>query len=251
MKSSRVLILLVVSIISLPGYYSKAQFMDFGPARDFIELDAHLQVGGSGIFQNYMKKFPQIKELNTMDGTSYGIGARAVFGIRDFLGIGTELNLNIDGYSMDVAVLNDEGTNVSNVFLRNRYLYANIPVFVSFRFNALGSIRLHFDVGLYYSYGLLGKQSQSIYSNILNELGQLVPQNVFQKPHYFNSYDTFINSFYHNDIGLYLATGIRLGRHITVGAKCGIGMKNISFTDGLKNPAVRNYNIQGYAGYQF
>lgn len=251
MKSVRVFILLIFSVVALSSYHSRAQFIDFGPARDFLEFDAHVHVGGSGVFQNYIKKFPQIRELNTMAGTSYGAGARAVFGLRDFLGLGTELNLNLDGYSMDFAISNEDGTNISNVFLRNRYLYAHIPLFISFRFNVSGSIRLHFDLGLYYEYGLFGKQSQSIYSNELNELGQLVPLNVFQKSNYFNSTETFINSFYHSDLGLHLALGLRLGRHITVGAKFGIGMKNISFTDGIKNPSVRNYNIWGVAGYQF
>lgn len=237
--------------ISLVYTNANGQFINFGPAKDFLELDVHFQAGGSGVFQNYMKKFPEIKELNTMASTSYGIGARAVFGIKDFIGFGTELNLKLDGYNLDLAVSNDNGTNVSNIFLHNRYLYAHIPVFVSFRFNASTAVRWNVDFGMYYEYGFAGKQKQSIYTTSLNELGQLVPQEVYLDPSYFVSDETFINSFFRSDIGFHIATGLRLGRHINVSAKLDLGIKNISYTDGLVNPSIYNYNVTGCVGYEF
>lgn len=251
MKFSRVFSITILLIVSLSTTKISAQFVNFGKAEDFLEIDVHAQVGGSGVFQNYMKCFNQIQELNTTAGTAYGIGARAVFGISNFLGLGTELNLNLDCYNMDLAVNDNSISSVSNIFLHNRYLYAEIPVFVSFRFNASNTVRLNLDLGIYYQYGLGGNQKQSIYNTTLNELGQLVPQTVYIQPKYFDSRETFINSFSRSDIGLHFSPGLRFGKHINIAAKLGVGFKNISYTDGIVNPAIRNYTILGCVGYQF
>lgn len=251
MAFTRFLFCLILFTVASVNTVVSAQFVNFGAPKKFIELEVHFDVGGSGVFQNYMKCFNQIKELNTTAGTSFGIGSKAVFGVSDFLGFGTELNFVLNRYSIDFAVTNAEVSSVSNIFLRNRYTYANIPVFVSFRFNASNSVRWNINLGVYYEYGLFGNQKQTIYNTSMNELGQLVPQTVEIKPAYFGSDETFINSFYHSDLGFHFSTGLTFGGHITIGAKLNLGFKNISYTDGLINPSIHNYSIMGSIGYQF
>lgn len=226
-------------------------FINFGPAKQFVELDVHLLAGGSGVTQNYQGSFAEIRELNESMGSSFGVGAGAVFGLSDFLGLGTQLNFTFNHNKMTIAVSSDGVTSVSNVFLSNRYLYANIPVFLSFRFNVLGSIRWNVDAGMYYSYGLTGSQKQSIFNSTVNDLGQLISRVVETKPDYFGSTQTFINSFYRSDLGLHLATGLQFGRHITLGCQFQVGFKNVAYTSGVINPNVHNISLLASVGYKF
>lgn len=242
----------LVIMLILPAGRAHAQgFVSFAPAKQFVEVDVHLLGGGSGLTQNYASCFDEIRELNTSMGGSYGVGAGAVFGLNSFLGLGTEFNLLLNHCSMDMAVSNDDATTVSNIFLRNRYCYANIPVFLSFRFHVFGPVRWNVDAGLFYQYGLSGSQSQTIFNSEINDLGQLVPSVVKSKPDYFNSKDTFINSFRRSDIGLHLSTALQFGNHFAVGARLQVGFKNVARTDGIVSPRIHNYNFSALAAYKF
>lgn len=249
---TRIASLLVASAMFLIPSVAKADgFISFAPPRQFVELDLHLLGGTTGITQNYQGSFPQIRELNASMGAGYGVGAGAVFGFSSFLGLGTQLNLNLCHNKLNIAVSNDDITSVSNIFISNRYLYANIPVYLSFRFNLLGSLRWNVDTGFYYSYGLTGKQKQTIYNSTVNELGQLVPRVVETKPDYFHSDATFINAYNRSDIGLHLATGLQFGRHITLGCQFQIGFKNVAYTSGIVNPNIHNLSLLASLGYKF
>ncbi len=228
-----------------------AQFVNHAPAKKFVEVDAHVFGGTTGITQNYASKFSEITECNADNGTGYGLGAGAVFGLRQWFGFGTEANILVGHNKVNMAVSNHENVSMSNIFVRNRYTYINFPVFLSFRFNILDGMRWNVDVGLYYSYGIWGKQKQTIYNSTLNDLGQLVPRTVVTNCSYFNSSSTFINSYRRNDIGLHLATALQFGNHFFIGARCQIGFKNVSFNSGLVNPNIHNFNFMGSAGYKF
>lgn len=244
-------LLLASALFFVPSRAKADGFISFAPASQFVELDLHILAGGTGITQNYQKSFPQIRELDASMGAGYGVGAGAVFGFSSFLGLGTQLNLTTCHNKLNIAVSNDDVTSVSNIFISNRYLYANIPVYLSFRFNLLGSLRWNVDAGFYYSYGLTGKQKQTIYNSTVNDLGQLVPRVVETKPDYFHSEATFINAFYRSDIGLHLGTGLQFGRHITLGCQFQVGFKNVAYTSGLINPNIHNLNIMAMLAYKF
>lgn len=74
-----------------------------------------------------------------------GLGAKAVFGIRDFFGIGTAANFFWNQYNIDMAVVGADNTSMSAVFVNNRNFTFNVPVFVSFRFNVAHSVRWNVD----------------------------------------------------------------------------------------------------------
>ena len=116
-------------------------FVDFGPAEKFIEPEIHLLAGSSSVTQNYRSCFPEIKDLNINMGFSGGIGGSAVFGLSNFLGLGTSLDVMVNNYNIDMAVVGPNNLSVSSLFINNRAYYLNVPVFVSFRFNPMRSMR--------------------------------------------------------------------------------------------------------------
>lgn len=244
-------VLLSAAMLLTAFRLTATDFVDHGPAPKFVEIDVHLIGGGSGMTQNYGSKFAEIREVSSSMGGMYGVGAGAVFGMNSLIGLGTELNFTFNENKTDVAVSNDDVTSVSNVFLTNRYVYGNIPVYIQFRFNLSESIRWTVNAGMYYSYGLGGKQKQTIYNSTVNELGQLVPRVVETKPDFFHSDETFINAFNRSDIGLHLATGLNFGRHIMVGVRLQAGFKNISRASGIVNPDLHNLSLAATLGYRF
>ncbi|MDE6651168.1 MAG: PorT family protein [Paramuribaculum sp.] len=249
MKKNVLRMAVSVVLAALPAMAS-AQFISYAPAKKFMELDAHIFAGTTGIIQNYGSKFSSLTEVTADNGAGVGGGFGAVFGLREWVGFGTELNLLFCNNKLNMAVSNAEAVSMSNIFVRNRYTYLNIPLFMSFRFNILPGLRWNVDAGLYYSYGLSGRQHQTIYRSYVNDLGQLVPVTVHSKTGYFTNSETFINSFYRGDIGLHLATAIQFGNHFFVGMRFQVGMKNISYNQGILNPNIHNLNFLGCVGYK-
>lgn len=233
---------------------SKKKFVDHGPAPKFIEPQIHVWYGGSMVTENYVSCFSEISQMNSNPGSNIGLGGVAVFGISDFIGLGTELNVTLSKYRTDFAVSNNTVTSVSNIFLRNRAWYINVPVYVQFRFNVDSRVRWNIDAGMYYSYGFSGSQSQSIYSAQINDLGQLISVKINSKPSYFNNSDTFINSYRRGDIGLHVATALTFSGKYSVGARLNFGFKNISYIMNnawIVNPNIHNFNFAVVLGRTF
>lgn len=233
------------------GSVAAQGFVNTAPAERFVDFDIHLSAGGSGIIQNYASKFEQIRELTNSMGVQYGVGASAVFSFNSLVGLGTELNILLNHTRLNMMVASGQSSTVSSIFLRNNSVYVNVPVFMRFRFSISDAVKWDVMGGAYYSYGISGKQKQSIYNASLNSLDQLVPQMVMSEPDYFNSASTFISSYRRSDYGIHMGTGLRLGNHISVGFICQLGLKNISFTSGLVNPSIHNYSVSGRVGYVF
>ncbi len=227
-------------------------FFDTGAANRFLETSVHLLGGGSTIIQNYRSTFSAIENINTNMGIMAGVGARATFGIKGFLGLTTEMNIVARNYNLDMSVLGSGITSMSAVYINSRAWIANIPVLMTLRFNVARSVVWLIDVGGYYSYGFAGHQRQRYYVGTINELGQLVGERIDVKSPYFSSGKTFQNSFRRGDIGIHIGTGLNLGPHLTVGARLQIGLKNVSFTqNGVKNPHIHNLDINGMIGWRF
>lgn len=246
------LIIVLAILMSINGLTASAEdFLDLSPARKFIEVDAHILGGVGSITNNYKKHFPQIQNLNVNMGESLGIGFRAVFGLKEFLGFGTALDITMNKYNVDMAVIGSDQLSMSAMFIDNRTYTVNIPVFLSFRFKADKSVRWSVDAGFYYAYGLGGTQKQRIYRADINAMDELVPQVIDLKTNYFHSPSTFINGYNRGDLGLHLATYINFGPHLVVGARYQYGLKNTSRALGVVNPNIRNHYFQGSVGYRF
>lgn len=239
-----------ITVAAVPAAQA-ADFVDFARASRLIEVDVHALGGMSSVIQNYQSKFPQIQNLNQNLGGSFGLGFRAVFGVRGYLGFGTALDIVTNTYNIDMAVIGSDKSSMSAVFIDNRNFYANIPVFVSFRFNVDRSVRWSVDAGLYYAYGFAGTQKQRIYRAETNAMNEMVPQFQYVRTDYFHSPATFINAYNRGDLGLHLATGINFGPHLVVGVRYQLGIKNSSRSIGVINPGVHNQCFHGVVGYRF
>lgn len=245
-------LLMAAALLSAADVASAQKFVDHGPAGSLIETSVYFQAGSSLITENYMGCYPEIRELNTSPGTSLGVGLTGVLGLRDWLGVGTEIGLTTVSYRTDMAVSNDESTSESLIFLRNNACYLTVPVFMQFRFNIAGGVRWTVDSGLYYNYGVGGKQKQSIYHTQINSLGQLIPTRIVTEPRYFNSSGTFIHANYRGDIGLHLASGLTFRHRLSLGVRFQLGFKDIAYIPGgsiSSSPNVHNVSYHFRLGY--
>ncbi|MBO4943694.1 MAG: outer membrane beta-barrel protein [Muribaculaceae bacterium] len=227
-------------------------FVDFSRADHFLDIDVHAIGGGHVVTENYLGCFSEISEMNTSAGPSIGMGVSVVFGLHDWFGVGTQLNLMFSRFRSNMAVTNETITSVSNIFLRNQTTTFNIPVFVQFRFNAASNVRWKIDTGMYYSYGIDGRQKQSIYTSQVNSLGQLVNNRISDKVPFYNSSETFINSYHRADIGLHIGTSLEFSRRFSIGGIVQFGLKNVACIPGnvgIKCPNIHNLTYCLTIGY--
>lgn len=250
-QSLRAIIPVLLALAPATG--AAVTFCDHGPSRRFMETGIQFMVGGSTVTQNYKSCFQEIRQISSSMSTGWGFGMSAEFGIREYLALGTQINLLINNNSIDFAVSNDNATSVSNIFLNNRFYYLNFPVYVSFRFNLAPTVRWNIDGGFYYSYGIGGSQKQTVYNSTVNSLGQLINRVTVSKPGYFEDENTFINRYLRGDLGLYLASGLTIRSHYMIGVRSMMGFKNTSTVgeNGLINPRIHNLNLMMVLGYKF
>lgn len=249
-RASQFLAALIIAVSCIPTY-GQDKFLDYGPAKSLLEIELHTLAGGSTVTQNYNKIYSRIQKQNVNMGNSWGIGAKAVFGLRDFLGIGTSANLMWNQYNIDMAVVGSDNMSMSAVFIDNNNFTFNVPIFVSFRFNVAHSVRWNVDGGFYYSYGFAGKQKQKIYRAEINAMDELVPEIQTVSTDYYHSPRTLFNVFNRGDIGIHLATSLNFGPHLSVGFQTQYGLKNSARNNGIDKPSVHNYSLHGMIGYRF
>lgn len=242
---------LMLLLVMLTAKASEPGMVDHGRPAKFIDMDVHILAGGSYMTENYVSCYPEISDLNTSMRPAFGVGVGARFNVRGFLGLGTELNVTRNCFNMDMAVIGSGGQSVSNVFQRNTYYKVDIPVYVTFLFNLSQTVRWNVDGGLYYSYGLSGKQKNTIYDTRVNDLGQLMMSVTPYEADFYNDSNAFINSYDRGDIGLHLATGLIFSGHFKVGIRTHIGMSNLANSIGLVRPASHTLDFMTTIGWQF
>ncbi len=226
-------------------------FLNNTPASRVINIGVHAGIGNSFVTQNYESAIENITEMNLGSGWAFMGGFDCELAVIDYLWIGTECNLLINNYAADFIVHPEASAGVANIFIKNHYYYVNIPVYASFKLNIANTVRWNVDAGIYYNYGIAGKQHQTIYNAVVNDLGQLISSSYTLKTDYFNDDRSFINSAHRGDIGLHLATGLTFSRHISVGARVRVGFKNIANTVGINHPNLHTVSFLGTIGYNF
>lgn len=230
---------------------SGQSFIDYGPAPKFLELTLQGMAGGATASQNYHKIYKRIQNHNVNMGNSFALGARGVFGLRDYLGFGTAVNVMLNRYNIDMAIVGADNSSMSAVFVNNTTWTLNVPVFISFRFNVAHSVRWNVDGGFYYAYGFGGRQKQKIYRAEINEVDELVPEIEYISTPYYHSRRTLFNVFNRGDIGLHIGSSLNFGPHLMVGFQTQYGFKNSARANGTDKPSVHNINIHGVIGYRF
>lgn len=247
-KTSLAITLLFLLMLPLTA---RAQFINYGKADKFIDIEARLLLGGSYVTNNYMDCYREISDLNSSMGTAWGLGVGVKFNISNFVSLGTEFNYLRNSGKMDMSVTADGKTNVSNVFLKNSYRTIDIPIFMSFNFNLASNIRWNADGGIYLDFGTSGKQKATIYNATVNDLGQLTTSTTHQKTDYYNNDKAFLNSFRTFDSGLHLATGLTFIDKISVGVRGQFGFRNVAQSNGLVKPNSHNIKLFATIGYHF
>ncbi|MCH5345872.1 MAG: outer membrane beta-barrel protein [Muribaculaceae bacterium] len=225
--------------------------INFGPAKQLLTLNAHVGAGNSLISSNLESAFPSITESSLNAGWAFLFGATAEVGLRDYLALGTEVNLLIDNYTGDIIVHREASRQVSNIFLRNHFYAINFPVYLSLKMNLASTVRWNVDAGLYYTYGLGGKQHQTVYNAVVNDLGQQILSSYSTTSNYYNDSRSFINSAHKGDIGLHIASGLTFRDRYILGARARLGLKNIANTVGLIHPNIHNFSFMVVIGYRF
>ncbi len=248
--------IIATSVVALAGALTSASAgdlkLDTAPASRFIEVDVHALGGGGSVTQNYCKLFPQIENLNVNMGGNFGIGGRAVFGLREYLGLGTAIDFTVTNYDTDMLVYGQaDSEGISAAYIDNIIYKVTVPVFVSLRFNVDRSVRWNIDAGLYYSYGLGGRQKQKIFRGEINAMGELVTERENLTTDYYHSGATFINVYNRGDIGVHIGTSLNFGPHLLVGGQLQYGFKNSARKTGVVDPRVHNLSVNAVLGYRF
>lgn len=222
-----------------------------GEEKSFLSINAHLLAGASYVTNNYMGTFHEIGDLNKSMGLAAGAGVGAMFDLSRRWGLGTELNVLMKSFRMDLAVTGEGKPSVSNVFQRNRAWELDIPVYMRWRHRVADRVEWNVDMGAYFSYGLGGSQKNTIYDAKTNELGQLMTTRTELDADYYNDSDAFINSYKRADMGLHVGLGLTFAGHLTVGVRSHIGFKNVALSTGLRSPSCHNMDILAMLGWTF
>lgn len=248
-------IILLISTIALFKAWLPCSATDnlisYGPSPKLLDVQVHILGGGSSVTQNYNKIYPRIQNQNVNMGNSWGLGAKAVFGIRDFFGFGTAIDVMLNNYNIDMAIVGSENTSMSAVFVNNRNYTINVPLFASLRMNVGQRVRWNVDLGFYYSFGFAGRQRQEIYRAEINSVDELVPEIEKISTDYYHSPRTLFNVFNRGDIGLHFSSSLDFGKHVTVGVQTQYGFKNAARPNGVDKPSIHNYSLHGTLGYRF
>ena len=216
-----------------------------------LNVNVHLIAGLSNTTNNYVKCFPEISDLNSSVGQSLGVGVDGVMMLGRRWGIGTAINFIHTSRRMDMAVSGFSAKSVSNVFQRNSYYVIDVPIYARWHTRIASEVRWNIDGGIYYSYGTGGKQKNTIYDAKINDLGQLFTTRTELEAGYYNDGNAFVNSYRRADVGLHIATGLTFKRHITVGLRAHLGLKDVSRNTGIVNPSARNVDLMALLGWTF
>ena len=231
---------------------SSTEFVDRARPSKIVEVGVHALVGGSYITDNYANCFPEIRQANSNMGVAYGAGAGVTLMLREYFGFGTELNVVANHQNINVFTTDAELSSASNIYLRNSYVYGNIPVFASWRFNVASTVRWVLDAGVFYSYGLSGNQRQTIYRAGLNALDQMVYNISEFMTDFFKSLDTFQNAFHRSNMGIHLGSSLVFRNHFVIGGRAQFGLRNMAYVyNGITTPSMHSINFTFRLGWRF
>lgn len=247
------ILIILACFLSIPVMNSQTKpFFSVERPDKILEIDVHALVGTSVLSQDYASHVPSITSVEASPGCGFGAGVSAQMVFKDFFALGTRLDLLVNNNKYSMALLDVDGAGAqSSVFVANRSVSANVPVFVSVRCNISDNVRWNVDGGCYFSLGLGGYQKADTYTTMLNDLGQMVSEYQKYKWDYYNEKQPLIHGIDDVDIGLYFGTGLLINDHYNVGIETRISTKNASTDGGVIHPNMYNHLFAMKLGYQF
>ena len=229
----------------------RGPFLDTSRADHFIELGVHIGDGASTIRQNYVSAVPDVSDFVLTPGNRLTFGATAAIPLRNFLAIGTGIDLAINNYYWSMTVLSRQQGTLSSLYNRNHFYTVEIPVYMQWRFNVGTHVSWRCEAGAYISFGAGGHSRFNEVRSSTNSLGQSqVTENKY-KNNYFNEDDPVITTFDKTDMGLHLGTGILVHDRLTVSAAMHVGLTDLAKNMGVLEIHARTLNVTFAVGYQF
>lgn len=250
-KMKRYIILpLVIAVFAVVVRAGDKPFFNTSRSDEFLEVELHAMVGATSVRHNYDDCIPALSEMHVTPGCGLGAGASVRFVIRDFLALGTQLDFRIYNNRYDMTLVTPS-ERMSTLCLSNHYYDANVPVFVSFRFNVADNVRWDADGGAFFALGFGGYQKSDIYNVYNNSLGQVVTAHVNEEHDYFEDDFPVIHNVANFDIGLHLASSLVFNRHYTVGMVLQLGLRDLARETAVFAPSLRNRSCLFKLGYIF
>lgn len=235
---------------SLPAY-STEPFIDTARSDHFIELGVHIGDGASTIRQNYSAQIPNVTDLILTPGNRFDVGFTAVLPLRNFFGIGTGIDFNVNNYYWSMTTLDRTSGSMGVINARSRYYTIELPAYLQFRFNLGSSVQWRNELGIYLDLGAGGHQVLKSLSSYTNELGQSQVTETSYRQKYYTMDDAAINGFNDLDWGMRLATSVVVRRHWSVGCVFNVGTRDVARNTGVFDVRVHNMNVTFKLGYIF
>jgi len=224
---------------------------DAAHADKFIEINVHAGIGLSSAVQNYGSVISNISDFFFSPGVLMRTGIDVRFSIRNSFGLGTGIDFGINNSRYAMSIVSNGGSSINSLYVTNHYYDANIPVYISFRFNAGRSMTWSVDPGWYFGTGLGGHSTLSGYTSGENSLGQPLVTHASYKHKYYNSDKPFVNSIKSFDHGPRLALSLMFKRHVTFAVVGQISAFNLATRCSTLPVKYRHATVCFQFGYTF
>lgn len=250
---SRLLTLLVIAITGLTAVAQEAHapFVDTSRPAKVIEGGLNIGVGTSSLAQNFERQIPGLSDFTFTPGVMVTFGADVKLPIRNYLAVGTGLNLNINNYFWTMTILHSQKGTLNNLSARHHFFNADIPIYVGLRFNISDNVLWENEIGWYFSRGLGGKTRTRSYTSSTNTLGQSQVTESFYKRDYYSDEGAIVNGINKADWGIHLGTGILIAKHLSVKGVMHAGVRNLARNFGVLDIRNHTLNVVFKAGYIF
>lgn len=245
--------LAIISILTFTTFTANATTpcVDTSRPDKIVYIGFHIGDGASSIRQNYASQIPGTSDFSLTPGNSNTFGASALLPIRNFFGIGTGIDFCINNHSWSLTTLNDNASTLNTVYSRSHFYTLETPAYLDFMFNVGSNVQWHNELGVFFSFGLDGKNRSRSYASYTNSLGQSQVTESEYVRNYFNDDNPVINSVKKNDWGLHVGTGIVAANHFSLKAVFHAGAANVANNTGVFNISTHNIGIVFKAGYIF
>lgn len=220
-----------------------------------IEVGLHYTIGATSVMEDYDKNIAGMAAMDITAGAGTGFGASAEFVIRDFLAIGTQLDLMLGNHRYAMVIVNSDAARQTTLMIRNHYYWVDVPVYGSIRLNLAPQTKLHLDLGAYFGFGIGGHQKASIYNAYGNSIGQMIVSTSNEKWDYYGSINdgkmALLNKVSRVDIGMHFGMGLVIREHYSVGAVLHVGCRNLAIPTPVFDPTYRTLQCLFKMGYVF
>ncbi|MBE6318324.1 MAG: PorT family protein [Bacteroidales bacterium] len=251
-QGKKILCIICLMLMSVfVGVSQNHKFMNLDTASRFIECDVHALVGVSVFAQDYQKHVPMMSEVSSSPGCGWGIGATVRFALKDYLAIGTQLDVLALNNKYSMIMVDPNNHSQISAIVTNQSYCISIPVFASLRFNIDENVKWNIDLGCYYNFGIGGTQKGDTYTTFKNNIGQVVTEYKHYKWDYYNEKHPLIHGIDDIDFGFIIGTGILVYNHYKVGVEARICTKNATTDEGTIRPNVKSHLLAMKIGYQF